>query len=272
MSCMNQSDSIHANLNSAANDTTGNPDNKMCWGCHQSDGSQPPADQHPDRVSNPYTCWECHNDTSKPYVNVSDALNVTEHFMSGADIHAAAADNETWSCLECHSKDEMMVSYTEPDTTNSTLSLVSHYGRKRTELRTGPSGSVNCSYCHQNASSAFKSVMVNEENASIVNHTDQNSPDCTNSTCHDVGWIHNSTLGRPTTVDYTLCTDCHGGKSRHNDTLDCTECHGNATNKIHPILYLNYDNTTSPWDSTNAVNCTSCRHAIRALLWVARYR
>ncbi|MDI6903848.1 MAG: hypothetical protein QMC77_08975, partial [Methanocellales archaeon] len=219
---------------------------------------QPPAKQHPDKVNNPYTCWECHNDTSKPYANVSNALNVTEHFKSGYDIRAVTgAANNTSSCLSCHNKTEMMMAYTEPDTHNTTLSLVSHYGKKRSELRTYPGGSTNCSYCHQNES-VFP--FVDDELRELKNHTSRaTNPSCVNSTCHDEGWIHNATLDKPT-VDHNLCQACHADRYRHNGTLECYECHGNATNKIHPILYLRYDNTTST-SNASAVNCTTCHQS-----------
>jgi len=251
VSAMSQSGiSIHADLNSAASDTTGNPDNKMCWGCHISDGQQPTGHN----VYKPYRCWECHSDISKPYANVSNAPDVTEHFKSGYDIRAAPATDNTKSCIECHSKDEMMMAYTE-DGRYSDLSLVSHYGKKRTDLQIGTPPYTNCSYCHQNASTAFP--FVNADLKNLENHTPRiTNPSCIDASCHDSGRIHETALAKPS-VDHTLCTKCHRDKSKHNGTVECCECHGNATNKIHPILYLASDGTFST-SNASAVNCISC--------------
>src|SRR3989304_10292833 len=101
-------------------------------------------------------------------------------------------------------------------------------------------------------------------NSSISNpSTTTSSPDCYNSTCHDSGWIHNSTLTRPSfsPPNSTYCTSCHTTKQRHNGStgLDCTQCHINSSSSdtIHPVKYLQ---TTGLFltSNTSAVNCTNC--------------
>ncbi|MCL7414368.1 MAG: hypothetical protein M8353_12285, partial [ANME-2 cluster archaeon] len=154
--------------------------------------------------------------------------------------------------------------------TNDTY-LISHYGKKRTDLRTW-SGGVNCSYCHQDSGSAFaaSNIMVNPTfNASVPEHSvntpySSTGPNCTNTSCHYGGWMHNASLTKPTLVleNSTLCTGCHdtaitGAKEMHNGTLNCTECHLYESRDIHGVKYLQQDNTYAT-SNTSAVNCSTC--------------
>ncbi len=278
-SAMNLSSSIHADLNrNATNSSWVSAENKKCWGCHDSNGSQPANDSMGSRYSNPYKCYDCHNATSKPYQDVSNAPNVTEHFKGGAEIKAAsnASDNSS-SCVICHNLTELKVNYTEDDAYNSNYSFASHYGRNRTtdpQIRQGTG--TNCSYCHQNASTVFKAAMSDPvHNSNISNHSNYSSnPGCSAVQCHDTGWIHNSTLKRPvlTLPDSTLCLSCHGKndsgginytqavtgyKEKHNNTVECTECHLNTSKDIHPVKYLQKDASYST-NNSSGVNCISC--------------
>ncbi|MCL7414385.1 MAG: hypothetical protein M8353_12370, partial [ANME-2 cluster archaeon] len=147
---LNSNASIHYAINNATTGTggsTNNPDNQICWGCHQTNGTEPRG--MGDRFTTPYQCYECHNGTAA-YSNVSSAPAVYEHFVNGSELKAASgAANNTSSCLFCHNMSEMQVSFSEgADTNNTTISLASHYGKSRTDLRTW-NGGVNCSYCHQ---------------------------------------------------------------------------------------------------------------------------
>ncbi|MBU3967273.1 MAG: hypothetical protein KKG76_07875, partial [Euryarchaeota archaeon] len=228
------------------------------------------------RFAEPYQCFECHNET-KPYTNVSNALSVGEHFKNGSQIKAAStALNDSSSCLVCHDLAEMKVPYTEDDIYNSSYSLPSHYGKIRIDLRTMDGRATNCSYCHQNASTAFAAAMIDfAYNRSISNHSsiyNSSNPNCSVSQCHNTGWIHNSTLAKPAT-NSILCLDCHGKnassglinftgaltsiKELHNNSVNCTECHTNTVKDVHPVKYLNQDTTYSTLN-TSAVNCTSC--------------
>jgi hypothetical protein len=273
-SAMNGTDTVHRNLNSnATNSSWVSAENKKCWGCHDSTGTQPSNDSMGDRYTNPYKCYDCHNSTSKPYPNVSNAPNVSEHFKGGDQIRAAssASDNSV-SCLVCHNLSELKVSYTEDDTYNTNESLASHYGRNRTDLRSwNGSQAVNCSYCHQNSSTVFFTAMADASNSSISNHsTGASSPNCYNSTCHGSGWIHNSTLTRPSfsVPNSTYCITCHTTKERHNGTtgLNCTQCHINSSSSetIHPIKYLQA-NRSFLTSNTSAVNCTNCHQ--NSIFW-----
>ncbi|MDI6859536.1 MAG: hypothetical protein QMC85_03485, partial [Methanocellales archaeon] len=289
VSAMNQSGiSIHADLNSAANATV-NPNNKMCWGCHQSDGQQPPAKQHPDKVKNPYTCWECHNDTGKPYANVSNALNVTEHFLSGEEIRAAtsAADDDA-SCIACHNKTEMMLDYTsDPGGPKSDYAAISHYGKKRADLVVV--GGTNCTYCHQNASTAFP--FVDPNNKSIYEHTlnatNITGRSCVNSSCHNVGRIHNYTLAKPSTSAWTsskqdYCAPCHRPNDpnatkyvyAHNtsETVtddDCGYCHNvSSQGVVGSILKLHTSTLTN--ESTETTTCVGCHNGTTTYVKISR--
>jgi len=258
VAAMNQS-SIHLNLNNVPGFADRDED-RMCWGCHTNDSlystgnnvtyDELPPDVHPDRYNNPKNCIECHVD---PKFN---ATLVAEHYTNGSELKTKSYANYNESCISCHNKSEMLMDYADP--IGSWYANVSHYGKNRTELRTGVNGSTNCSYCHQNVSTVFP--FVDDSDKTIANHTSRiTNPSCVNSTCHNEGWIHNATLDK-STVDHDLCQACHAGRYRHNGTLECYECHGNATNRIHPILYLRYDNTTST-SNASAVNCTSCHQS-----------
>lgn len=203
MDSMNSSLYVHRNLNNqtAMNQTT-NELNKVCWGCHQSDGSEPGA--HPDRFNNPFTCTDCHG--GSPPAQASDALQVREHFRSGEDVFAANASSDSESCLVCHGLSEMLLSYTEPgEFTN--FSIVSHYARTRPDLQVGSPVISNCSYCHQNPGNPFEAIM---ENPAVSNYGDHNRNDPTYpycNDCHGTGRIHDE----PLYVDYSwnLCCNCH---------------------------------------------------------------
>ncbi|NJD77826.1 MAG: hypothetical protein FIB08_12150 [Candidatus Methanoperedens sp.] len=260
---------IHANLNSNATNSSWVPaENKKCWGCHDANGSQPANNSMGTRYMSPYKCYDCHNSTSKPYSNVSSAMNVSEHFKGGNRIKSAAnAFNASSSCLVCHNLSEMKVNYSEDDVYGSNYSFVSHYGKNMTldtQVRQGTS--TNCSYCHQNTSTAFVSAMINPGyNSSIQNHSlNFNSPSCNNSTCHNSGWIHNSTLSRPDFAlpNTTFCQDCHADRQKHNNTQECSSCHINSSSNdtIHPIRYIQ-SNGSFGTTNASAVNCTSCHQS-----------
>jgi len=281
---------VHANLNSQATNTTNLTDSidKACWGCHNSDGSEPPSGSMGDRKTNPYTCYDCHNGTA-PYPNVSNAPTVSEHFKNGQDIQAATgAATVVLSCIECHTKSEMLVPANDPD--NGTFDADGdgrkggntsyyHYGKPRPDLVTA-GGNAKCEYCHQNSSTAFESAMdVNPAyHKSMDNHTDRPAgPWCTDSKCHNGGRIHDSTLTKPGTLfNNTLCASCHtpspfsttpeahGSAGPNANNLFCADCHTNvsaypAEKQIHGVRYINKSGVYSAkWDETNVADCTTC--------------
>lgn len=229
-SAMNGINSVHRNLNSnAVNSSWVSAQNKKCWGCHDSTGTQPSNDSMGNRYKDPYKCYDCHN------------------------------------------LSELQVIYTEDDSYNTNFSLSSHYGRNRPDLRTwNGTQTVNCSYCHQNTSSAFLSAMVNPtSNSSIQNHS-QNfiSPDCFNSTCHSIGWIHNSTLTRPVLPlpNTTYCQNCHSQRQEHNGSVTCTNCHRTQFSNFPKVPIIpDFTHSNSPssgrkwgeyWDNSSMI--TAC--------------
>ncbi len=262
---------VHANLNKNTTNSTGiNPDNRKCWGCHTSNGSEPRPYylnyyNMGDRYANPYQCYDCHNSTGKAYTNVSSAPQVDQHFKGAANVTAAsgASDNSS-SCVVCHDLNELKVSYMENDIYNSALSNASHYTTNRTDLRTWDSGrAANCSYCHQNTSTAFSAAMLDAAyNSSIKNHSTASLPTCYDATCHKSGWIHNSTLDRPSlnaTNASSYCQECHTDKWKHNNTQDCGSCHFNfsSNDTIHPVKYL-LQNASYGTGNYTAVTCITC--------------
>ena len=293
---LNSNSSIHYAINNATIGTggsTGNPDNQICWACHQSDGSEPSG--MGDIFETPYKCYDCHNGTA-PYSNVSSALGVYQHFVNATNLIAGnvtANTTNSSSCLVCHNLTEMKVDYTEGlDNYSTNYSIPSHYGKDRSDLRTWNSEAlgvqtVDCKYCHNNSTSAFKVAMNDPINNSNISEHSLNypgtTPNCTASSCHVGGWMHNSTLTKPTNLTIessVLCLSCHGNngtsgtnytmpmvtsyKDKHNDTLNCTECHiDNTPRSIHGIKYLQQDAGYAT-TNTSAVNCTTC-HASDAV-------
>ncbi|MCX9013668.1 MAG: hypothetical protein OIN89_02555 [Candidatus Methanoperedens sp.] len=264
VSKMNTSTSIHTNLNSLA--TASITDNKRCWACHsnssvsgdgQVDESELPDSGHPDGYDTPKNCTLCHVD------NNFGALIVGEHFTGGTDIKTKSYGNTNDSCVNCHNKTEMLLSNSDPAGTKSIYASVSHYGDNKTGVSPYNTGSTsNCTYCHNNSGTAFSTEMVDSgSNTSITNHTNLGTnPGCTNSTCHNSGRIHFTTLSKPT-VSTALCTNCHDTKSRHNDSIECSSCHLETNLSIHGIQYLQPDTSwglNSPGNKSSAVNCTDC--------------
>ncbi len=264
---MNDSRAIHKNLNSGATASV-NSENRKCWACH-GNGSQP-GSGHPANYDKPFNCTNCHVPGAGQNFNYTpnnSLLNVSQHYWNGTSIRTSAAT----SCYLCHNKSEMMLGISlDPDGggtvyggANGGNNSTSHYGKNRTDLRTwNSSRAVNCSYCHQNSSTAFSNAMTNPSyNKSIQNHTQSNSPTCINSTCHDSGWMHNSTLTRPSMPlpNSTYCQLCHSTKQQHNGTQSCTLCHVNTSSNdtIHPIKYLQV-NGSYLTSNTSSVNCTNC--------------
>lgn len=239
---------VHASLNSGATNTTdlSDPVDKACWACH-GDGSEPTSGSHPSNYKSPKVCEDCHTGSTQ-----FSAPSVAEHYNNGQDLAANAR------CQDCHSKSEMLISNSDPDvgTTNAT---VSHYAKQRTDLRTWDGGSSDdCSYCHQNTSSAFTDIMADSTHNNMTNHSDEaTNPGCTNANCHDTGLIHNSSLKKPT-VSVSFCQSCHTGKETHNGTVSCTSCHTNNTRDIHGIKYIQSDGSYSTHTPGDSATCDTC--------------
>ncbi len=250
--------SIHANLNSGASNTTPltDPIDKACWACH-GDGSEP--SEHPATYKNPKQCEDCHTGTTQ-----FSAPLVAEHYYAGQDLVVNAG------CQDCHAKNEMLNANSDPDagTTNATIS---HYGRKRTDLVLNVNGDIvtNCYYCHQNTTTAFKNVMQNANHSYMYNHTDNTvTQKCWN--CHAVGRMHDQNHQIPT-ISNSYCIGCHQVQSNpittaHNGTMSCYSCHmdksdtsyDTVTAQIHGIKYINSDGSYTRWDKTNAADCVDC--------------
>jgi len=157
---MNQTNSIHNYLNS--NSDAPNADNKRCWACHtnasvSSDNvvneAELPAKRHPDKYNVPRKCTDCHIQGN------FSALVVSEHFSGSTEIHTKSQPSDTnLSCTGCHNQTEMLLSNSDPAGPKSVFASVSHYGSNKTGVYPYISGtSANCTYCHQNSSTAFTS-------------------------------------------------------------------------------------------------------------------
>jgi hypothetical protein len=273
--------SVHSGMNSNNATSAGFAAiDGACWACHDTDGNvtNNPSNQIMGDIYNtPKKCDDCHL-TSGAYYSQSASWGgptVSEHYYNGSKIKAGNSNSDIESCINCHENvSEMIINNNDPDygtfagdgvrLTGGNMSFY-HYGKPRNELRTWDSGkSENCSYCHQNTSTAFAIGMLNPGyNSSIQNHSQtQASPSCYNSTCHNSGWIHNSTLTRPALnpgSTATFCQNCHITKQTHNGTLDCSNCHINqsSSDTIHPIKFIQ---NTGTFDTSRAqaANCTNC--------------
>ncbi|MDI6859381.1 MAG: multiheme c-type cytochrome [Methanocellales archaeon] len=218
--------SAHADLNKNTSATV-DPANKKCWGCHQTGGAQPGEKEHPDRITDPYTCWECHNGTPA-YTNVDSAPSVFEHFVNGTDIKAIiGAPDSTTSCLECHNKTELKVSYVEDDSYGSNLSFVSHYPVNYTPLvvlRSWINSTEYCRYCHDNYT-VFLADFIRPSCQNITH-----GANC--SACHGAGMIHDDELKAGEAGPD--CIACHGLAGSARARVDIAAM--NATTSIHQML------------------------------------
>ncbi|MFZ3060903.1 MAG: hypothetical protein WA102_14340 [Candidatus Methanoperedens sp.] len=278
VAAMNRSDSIHLNLNSGA--SSGNAtspfaaDSKRCWACHGDGTGKNEHDQT--RYKNPYKCEDCHTSggsQSGKYVS----LNVTEHFAGGTDIKTANASY----CNNCHNKGEMLQGHNDADVLSANAS-VGHYGKKRgADMRTGVN--TTCTYCHQNSTTAFESVMLKSSNKSIIEHTTSSSANvkntsltCNNDNCHKQGFIHNATLTKPvvqiwTSGKFDYCAPCHkAGNANatkyvygHNSSnisvvsTDCGYCH-NSSSQGQPGGTLKIHTPTLTNMSVTNTSCVTC--------------
>ncbi|MFZ3058253.1 MAG: carboxypeptidase regulatory-like domain-containing protein [Candidatus Methanoperedens sp.] len=270
-SAMNSTDAIHKNLNSLASATV-DVENKKCWACHTANGTQPlESSNHSvvNRYTNPYNCTDCHIQGAGQNFNYTPnttLLNVTQHYWNGNKIATLNAD----TCYDCHNKTVMMITAYDPDSgtgnvyggTNGGNNSTSHYGRKRADMVAQQNTTQYCYNCH-NGSSVFP--FIDNANRTISNHTGlATNPGCVNDNCHNGGRIHDSNLTKPA-VNTTLCNYCHTSQTRHNNSVECKECHLETNRSIHPVQYLQPDNTwkiNSAANKTSAVNCTNCHQAV----------
>ena len=245
-----------------------------CWACHSTNGNV--TSGHPDKYKTPKICTECHLSSGSYYSQSSTwgGLNVSQHYYGSVTIKAGNSSSNISSCIKCHENvSEMILPNNDQDygsfqgdeirLTGGNMSFY-HYGRPRPDLRVWDSGnSDNCSYCHQNASTAFAIGMVNASySSSIQNHSSNlTTPGCTNSTCHSSGYLHNSTLTRPafsSDNSSVFCQNCHS-RQKHNGTVDCGRCHINTSSMdtIHPIKYIQ---STAAYGmaKSGSANCTNC--------------
>ncbi|NJD51783.1 MAG: hypothetical protein FIB07_02845, partial [Candidatus Methanoperedens sp.] len=272
---MNDSNSIHKNLNSNASNGGLSDENKKCWACH-GDGTKPTSG-HPDNYKTPYNCDQCHVPGVGQNLNFTPTdtlLNVTAHYWNSTNIGTAAIT----TCYDCHNTSEMMLGANlDPDGAGSVYgginggsNSVSHYGKKRADYKNMQDTNNYCYSCHNNVSAVFP--FIDNNNKTIANHSvnyPSTSPDCAD--CHFTGRLHDSTLTNPTfsLSNSTLCEGCHGlsgsaaikNKEKHNSTMECSQCHLNSTRNIHPVQYLKQDRISWETSKTNAVNCTDCHQS-----------
>ncbi len=290
----NDPNAIHKNMNSGASASNASAyyaNNKRCWFCHGDNGTEPTTSLHPSRYKTPRRCPDCHLPDFMGGSNHATGLTgcnchfnipypLRSHLWNGTNIFTPAVS----TCYDCHNKSEMLIPAKDPDNgtgavyggLNGGNNSPSHYGTKRADLIIG--GNTNCSYCHQNTTTAFATAMIDPVyNSSISNHSlryNSSSPSCTSSQCHNTGRMHDQTLTKPniTMPNSVYCLNCHGSngsggtnytgavtgiKAKHNNSVDCSECHLNTSRDIHPVKYLQANASYNTSNSTG-VNCVIC--------------
>ncbi|MDI6640143.1 MAG: hypothetical protein QMD78_04915, partial [Methanocellales archaeon] len=258
ISLMNETLAIHKYLNKDATSTTQNESDKRCWACHGDDDgdeianeTEQPGDRHSVNYDVPKKCDDCHIEG-----NFSAPI-VREHYSVGDEIKTNVSLGINESCISCHNETEMKLDYSSDPDPRSGYAAISHYGKNRSDLIVD--SSTNCSYCHQNESTVFPFVYAC--NKTIKAHTPRTTINCINSTCHNAGRIHATSLQvrRLGSENTTYCQNsgCHAGRETHNATVNCTTCHAYIPRDIHPIKYL-LQNDTYGTSNATAVNCTTC--------------
>ena len=191
---------MHANLNPK---TPADPNSK-CWGCHDSNGTKP-QNSMGDLYNTPYKCIDCHTSSGQKPGGYG-AFIVDEHYPSGIDIKAISGISNLGACILCHNKTVMKVNYISPDNIDTNYSLVSHYGKNRTDIHTV--NETNCSYCHQNISE-FNDVFQKISNTQITHNFGKSCYLCHRTEGSIDGRIHDSSLVGGGGND---CIACHSPK------------------------------------------------------------
>jgi hypothetical protein len=279
----NKSDYVHNQLNISAgkyplnyNATNGSAtrpaDNKICWGCHGEDDnddglanfSEQPAEHHPNRYNNARTCEECHQNASS---NWSAPQNVA-HSNNTDNVRTPGAPH----CYDCHGHTVMYnQSHQDTDYTTSYKDTVAaHYGTGFPVLEALRGSDEYCTeYCHQNTSSPFEDVFVDQGDMSRPKHssaaTRPDNQTCVDAQCHAAEALHSSEMRNPTLASGGFgnanCTSstCHPGFQNHSGRLNCTSCHmDNIGSNIHPVKYLQSDGETFSKVNNTAADCNLC--------------
>ena len=131
------------------------------------------------------------------------------------------------ACILCHNKTEMKVNYVSPDNLYTNYSLVSHYGKKRTDIYAGTE--TNCSYCHQ-ATSGFNDLFEDINNTQITHNIGKNCNVCHREEGALDGRIHDESLIGGGGND---CIACHYKKDMNRSNVYlCDSCHTNSSGVV----------------------------------------
>ena len=236
----------HNNINSIATADPGLDANKKCWGCHQSDGSQPASDSMGDIYNTPYQCADCHSSSTKPHSGVTDAPTVGEdedaqtnavqkNAVTSMVTLAATADkrhNGTIECDTCHNNPDLEdIAYIQPDGT----------------ITYDKSTAATCVDCHMTGT-----VPANNDNFSTAYILTDNKLSHSDDPNNGSMWTRS---GDPNfwSSSLTACRYCHGnvthspipiGKSlvfkdtniKRNFGTWCTSCHYQGYNLYDTMI------------------------------------
>ncbi|CAD7771773.1 Periplasmic copper-binding protein (NosD) [Candidatus Methanoperedenaceae archaeon GB37] len=245
---------MHAGVNSDCNITywaerrgfdasSVSEDNKICWGCHATNGTPPYPNYHPDRTLNPYKCAKCHGEYQPPHVNASNpdvthsATIIKNHgptTKGAGSIRIQTDPAKGGSCEDCHYPSritdigELKTRYCTDDgvwhwkSYNETTILgnTSHYGLNSTGgmLMNETTNSTSCIYCHCNETNSAV-----WGNATIVDMETHSGGVSTNQECYGCHVIGNHP--DDPVEDLTIPGNFHNETLYSGGGPDCIVCH-----------------------------------------------
>ncbi|PWB55569.1 MAG: hypothetical protein C3F06_02215 [Candidatus Methanoperedenaceae archaeon] len=209
---------VHRNLNfDAIVSPELRADNRICWGCHQSDGTEPVG--HPDKTTNPYGCIECHgrdNDIPPPHLtsgNTYPAPKTGQEIVEGYSLgEAPSGQNMT------HKKDTLV-----------------GLGEYQPQFADPPDGKFYSRHSNPFTSGGYPGATGSDRNP---NHICLN---CHSKVVRDQGLMRENNY-----YNSFNCGVCHGIwgfglKSHELSVTKCTDCHNGAVNMDQPwIGYPNF--------------------------------
>ena len=203
--------SVHRNLNFDVIVPPGlRTDNRVCWGCHQSDGTQPR--DHPDRTTNPYGCIDCHGrdiDTQPPHIRsgytiyTNPARKIGQEIVDGYAIGPASTGQNMTHMKDTTVSDNSLFKVNQEEYMFSRHSNPFAPGRYPGTFDGGNRDpNIVCINCH---AQKIRDFGHNKENT-LINGT---GLFCYVG-CHNL-WINYPVYPLPTPheISVTKCTDCH---------------------------------------------------------------
>ncbi|PXF61242.1 MAG: hypothetical protein C4B59_04635 [Candidatus Methanogaster sp.] len=258
---------IHGNV---ANYTTTNspecdPRSKPCWGCHNSDGTQP--DGMGDRngiympQQKPWSCEDCHarSDEWNASTNYGETWTsssyppnrlppwIYAHYPNGTTLKTNMSHGR---CVDCHNNsiDQSHADTYGAQLTNTLASNVSHYGTLTHLI----SPTKNCGVCHNNRTAGL--IWGDAPQNEHGNFTDELNPEDGCFVCH--------TNDNHTPVDFHA-ENLLGGLGGP----DCLKCHGDEGFAKNKRINESVFGAAMHWNTNNM----SGVHDLNQSCWVCHF-